>query len=206
VSCKELQRLLTPNTHGLGCRTRRPIGKRSIKTETGHELPLDIGVRIADNQPGSLRAQSRRLLQQSRRYTQLCVLDVNNHGKNTLEEHAHLGCALGLIRGSDSTCAKQLDFIGLREVYWRYVADPSGEAVFRPMGHCRGIGLKGVEDINPFLYPFFMPKSGSISSADRRFGAMATMYVQQGSNGLVRAAFSTVPRPQCEKNEFWSNS
>jgi hypothetical protein len=186
---------------------RRALEKPQVKTCTsrarhrlfchalsGQEQPLDIGVQVADNHPGSPRAQSRRLL------------DVNNHGRTLLKSTLILVALSGLLGVPVAHAQSSTTFIGLREVYWRYVADPSGEAVFRPMGHCRGIGLRGVEDINPFLYPFFMPKSGSISSADRRFGAMATMYMQQGSNGLVRAAFSTVPRPRCEKNEFWSIS
>ena len=92
--------------------------------------------------------------------------------------------------------------IGLREVYWRYVADPSGEAGFRYMSHCQQFGLRGAEDIDPFRYPFFLQETGSISSTDNRLGAMATMHVQQGPNGMVQEMFSTLlPLPWCKKGE-----
>ena len=166
----------------------------------GHEQPVDIGVQIADNRPRPPRAQSRRLPSQSRRYTQRCVLDVNNHEKtlmkNTLILVAFSGLLVGVAHAQSSTT-----LIGPREVYWQYVADPSGEAGFLYMPHCRRFGLIGVEDINPFRYPFFLPESGSISTTDRRLGAMATMHVQQGASGLVRETFSPLPLPWCTKIE-----
>jgi hypothetical protein len=90
--------------------------------------------------------------------------------------------------------------IGLGEVYWRYVVDPSGEAGFFDMPHCRRFGLIGSEDVDPFRYPFFLPESGAILSAYRRLDAMAMAHVQQRSSGLVGETFSTLPLPWCEKN------
>lgn len=152
---------------------------------------------------GSPRAQSRRLPQQSRRYTQRCVLDVNNHEKTLMKNTLILVAFSGLLGIAHAQSSTTL--IGLREVYWQYVAAPSGEAGFLYMPHCRRFGLTGVEDINPFRYPFFLPESGSISTTDRRFGAMATMHRQQGASGLVRETLSSLPLPWCTKSEVRSN-
>jgi hypothetical protein len=167
----------------------------------GQERPVDIGVQIADNQSSPLGVQSRRLAQRSRRHRQLCPRDVSNPGKIFLKNTLILVALSGLLGVPVTHAQSSTILIGLREVYWRYVADPSGEAGFRDMGHCRRFGLIGAEDFDPFRYPFFLPESGSISSTDVRFGAMATMYVQQGSSGRVRPAFPTLPLPACNKNE-----
>lgn len=118
--------------------------------------------------------------------------------KNTLILVAFSGL-LGIAHAQSGTT-----LIGLREVYWRYAADPSGEARFSGMPHCRQFGLMGVEDIDPFRYPFLLPESGSISTNDRRFSALATMHVQHGASGAVRAMFEPLPLPWCKKSEVGS--
>lgn len=111
----------------------------------------------------------------------------------------------GLLIVSGAHAQSSTTLIGLREVFWRYVVDPSGEAAFRYMVHCRRFGLMGVEDINPFRYPLFLTDTGSISSTNRRPGAMATMHMQQGPSGLERATFVNLPLKSCTKNEVWSD-
>lgn len=110
----------------------------------------------------------------------------------------------GLLMPPGVNAQSSATLIGLSEVYWRYVVDPSGEARFGYMPHCRPFGLMGAEDINSFRYPFFSSEIDRTALTLRRFGTTTATLVQHESRGLARATFGALPLPYCKNGEVWS--
>lgn len=176
---------------------------RPRRAAIGHEQSFDIGVQMGDNESslpyGNITTLAAAILPS---YSPVhCMLDVSNHG-TLLKNKLILITLASLVGVQLANAQSSTTLIGLREVYWIYVADPSRATALRYMSHCRRFGLPGAEDIDPFRYPFFLQETGSISATDSRFGAMSTMHVQQGANGKVREMFWTLlPLPACKNGE-----
>jgi hypothetical protein len=126
------------------------------------------------------------------------LLAKANYRKTLLKIIPILAALAGLSGVTLAHAQSHTAFIGLRETYWKYVVDPSGESGFGPMQHCRQLGWRAAEDLEPRARPFFLPETGSTPSPHRRFGAMASRHAQKKSNGSDRATFFIeLPLPSC---------
>jgi hypothetical protein len=122
----------------------------------------------------------------------------NPYGGKCLKITLILAALAGLSGAPLAHAQSSTAFIGLRETYWNYVADPSGEHGFRPIGHCQEFGLGAAQDLEPPAQPFFLPETGSTPSTDHRFGATASKHARKKPRGFDRATFLLkLPLPWC---------
>jgi len=121
------------------------------------------------------------------------------HGERLLKSTLILAALAGLLGVPVAHAQSSATLIGLRTAHLRYVADPNGERgwVSYDMAHCRQFGLGRMEDLGPRYHLHFVLDTDPMSSTARRFGVMATMYTQQGSDVAGLATFSMLPLPWC---------